>query len=104
MNCDHQNRRVKVLTEGPHYAREDCLDCGRFIRWCKKPETIAREARTIEMLSALKHNNSLSHWEHNFVISLIEQGVKKLSPKQLVLLEEISKAAPREPAGTVDDY
>lgn len=22
----------------PHYGREDCADCGRFIRWVPKPE------------------------------------------------------------------
>lgn len=25
------------MTSGPHYARLDCRDCGKFVKWAKKP-------------------------------------------------------------------
>lgn len=34
----HVETIVTVLNEGPHHARENCVLCGRFVAFSKKPE------------------------------------------------------------------
>ena len=26
-----------IQTQGPHYARRECIDCGRFLKWERSP-------------------------------------------------------------------
>lgn len=37
--CGSDNLIETELSEGPHYGREDCEDCKRFLRWLPKPDT-----------------------------------------------------------------
>lgn len=38
-SCAHEGPHpVTVMNEGKHYARVDCGECSRFMRWLPKPE------------------------------------------------------------------
>jgi hypothetical protein len=89
MNCQHQNKSVSLCETGPHYGKELCAICGKFLRWLPKPETAMRNAKHIEMLQDLACVK-LPPWEREFTEGLREDGaLKKLSPKQQALLVEI---------------
>lgn len=37
--CGHEGPHpVQVMSEGKHYARVDCGECSRFLRWLPKPD------------------------------------------------------------------
>lgn len=39
-NCKHPGpHTVEVQTSGVHYAKIECINCRRFIRWLSKPES-----------------------------------------------------------------
>ena len=37
--CHSPNLVQTPTPKGPHHAREECGDCGRFVRWVPKPES-----------------------------------------------------------------
>lgn len=85
--CQHFNSRVTPTPELSHHAREDCLDCGKFLRWLPKPETIQRQADNAEKIVRLRSAN-LPKWEAGFMLSLEKQG-RHFSPKQQATLDKI---------------
>jgi hypothetical protein len=57
--CAHGNTRIEQLTNGPHYAKEVCTNCGRVLRWLPKPETIERRQRNGFRLAKLDVRDGL---------------------------------------------
>jgi hypothetical protein len=95
MSCEHVNVRFTLTPELKHHGREDCADCGRFLRWVPKPQTIERNkenARRIEFLG----NAQLNMWEKQFVLTVRKQG-SRLSPKQQTKLDEIYERHANKP-------
>lgn len=90
-NCEHNTVKETLTPESPHYARIDCLDCGRFVRWVKHPANVARDYDAANHIALLKARNDLSEREREFVLSLDRQ-MPKLSPKQREWLESIWRA------------
>jgi hypothetical protein len=88
-NCEHLRTKSILTPEGPHYAKSICEDCGRFVRWEPKPETIERHIRNAELISALKQK-PLSDWEKEFLLSLEKWG-PHLTPNQQNRLNIIAK-------------
>jgi hypothetical protein len=35
--CPHTETRIVELQGHPHWAREECANCGKFLRWPKRP-------------------------------------------------------------------
>ena len=35
--CDSVHVKTHLMTEGPHYAKQVCGDCGKFLKWEKNP-------------------------------------------------------------------
>jgi len=88
--CSHLNTVSERLPAGHvHFGKVRCLDCGRFIRWEPKPETIARYRLSGFKLARLAMNSQLNAWERNFVQSLL--GHHKLSPRQAAIVERMAK-------------
>lgn len=90
MKCPHTNTTTTETPQGPHHAKVICDDCGAFVRWLPKPETLARMDNNAKLIKALDHDNvPLSEWERGFVKSIGAQ--KKLSPRQQEKLEALAK-------------
>lgn len=86
--CAHSEVTVTLTPHLTHYAREDCAQCGQFVRWQPKPATVEKarqNAATVERLASV----SLTDWEKGFVLSLAKQGFR-LSPKQQETLDRIA--------------
>jgi hypothetical protein len=69
-----------------HHAKEVCADCGIFIRWLPKPETVERQKQNAEILTALA-KKPLPEWEREFVRTLATH--KNISPKQQKILLQL---------------
>lgn len=39
--CGSIDLRETIMSHGPHYSRLDCNDCGKFVKWGKKPANSA---------------------------------------------------------------
>ena len=37
--CESSNLEQRLTPDGPHYAAERCLNCGRHLRWIPKPDS-----------------------------------------------------------------
>lgn len=94
--CNHNQKKVTLTPETIHYAREDCADCGKFLRWLKHPETIARELEEAKQREALWKVPNLPEWEKGFLLSLDKQG-GKMSPKQRSVFERIWNQYGKQP-------
>ena len=83
--CKH---RATVTQQEPrgatHFSREICLECGAFVRWLPRPETIERERVNAFRLARLGMCGGLSKWERSFVHHVSQQ--RKLSPRQQLVL------------------
>lgn len=88
MNCEHTNTTFTPTPSGPHHGKTVCDDCGKFLRWEKKPETVERETQTAARIVALRDNPNLNEWEKGFIKSLDESG-PKFSPRQLEILDRV---------------
>lgn len=88
MNCSHQNVKFTATPHLPHHGREDCANCGKFLRWSPKPETVEKQAENGRRLVALRNDERLSAWERSFIASLDGQG-PKISPKQQQTLDSV---------------
>lgn len=90
--CHHANTKTTLTPEGMHYARTDCLDCGKFLRWEKNPATLERGKRNARLIANLSDPGAtLSEWERGFIKSLSAIDPCKLSPKQQDKLDAIGK-------------
>lgn len=87
MNCGHNNEQFQLTPELTHYGKVLCGTCGRFVRWEKKPETVAKLAENADKLEFLR-KQKLTDWESGFVLSLEKQG--RPSPKQQAKLDEVA--------------
>lgn len=93
--CQHHRLDVVETPEGPHYAKEVCADCGRFIKWLPKPENLQKIKDTQDRLRILWKYHDLTAWEKQFLMSIEKAGCR-CSPKQQAVLESIwSKYAGR---------
>lgn len=88
MHCEHSEQDLVLTPELLHYGKNVCRQCGRFMGWAKKPETVTREARNAVILAALKEK-PLTEWEKQFVLSLEKQG-RHFSPKQQDILVRLA--------------
>lgn len=86
MNCLHPVIRVELTPNGPHFGKQICSDCGKFLGWEKKPETQDRERKLSEFFQGAR-SARLTQWERTFVDKL--EGVKP-SPKQLEIVSQIA--------------
>lgn len=84
MNCTHDNTRTTELPKGSmHFARVDCNDCQRFVKWLPFPETLIRQeenARRVKTLQGMPQDT----WTQGFLASF----PKKPSPKQQAVLDK----------------
>jgi hypothetical protein len=83
--CSHPRTIVVPQKSGPHFARQICADCKKFLGWLPKPETIARRKENAEILTALSKLRGLSEWERGFIRDIASH--KNLSPKQQSQIE-----------------
>lgn len=86
--CEHLRTHMIRMPAGHiHYAKVVCSDCDKFVRWEPKPETLERQKKNAEILSALALCPDLPPWERGFVRYLATQ--KHFSPKQQKKLLEV---------------
>lgn len=47
MTCPRCGSEQTTIVEGkgPHHARENCADCGRWLRWVTRPSNAVRPAK-----------------------------------------------------------
>lgn len=87
--CAHLATRTEQMPAGgAHYAREVCVECGRYVRWLPRPETVERQRVNAFSLAKLSMCEGLSDWERGFVRDVSRQ--RKLSPKQQALVERLA--------------
>lgn len=90
MNCEHANPEFIATPESTHHGKYICPDCGRFIGWAPKPETVERQKAQRKLIAQLSEDSMpLSPWERGFIASLAKQ--EKLSPKQADKLNEVAR-------------
>jgi hypothetical protein len=85
--CSHPHRVIVPEKRGPHFAKQLCVDCKRFLGWVAKPETIARRQKIDHTLSELAKVEQLSEWERQFIRDAANH--RHLSPKQDRCLRDI---------------
>ena len=91
-DCLHLHLNTTLTPHLPHHGRLDCLDCGKFVGWAKKPETLIREQENEVKIKRLAEIlPQLGEWEREFVGSLKRQGAK-ISPRQQEKLDQIFKS------------
>lgn len=78
-DCPHEVVEEIFLPSGPHYAKQVCRECRKFLRWSPKPETIHRREENKAILTALA-KRELPEWERCFVRELAR--CRDLSPRQ----------------------
>lgn len=85
--CTHSVTVFMPEKNGPHHGKALCRDCGKFMGWVAKPETIERQLRNAATLTMLSKRDDLGPWERQFVRSI--SGLKHLSPKQQKILDDL---------------
>lgn len=89
--CDHAHLATRHLPPGSvHHARVVCAQCGAFIRWLPKPETIQRRRLNAIKLTKLALCGGLNTWQRNFIRDVSQ--LRCLSPRQQSKLDEIAAA------------
>ena len=84
MNCTHEKTRINVLPQGSkHYAKEECADCGRYIRFVPFPETLAKREENKRRLKILQ-GMPQDEWTKGFLATFPE----KPSPKQQAVFDK----------------
>lgn len=86
--CQHTTTEFVRTPDGPHHGKTLCVECGRFLRWEKKPETLSRETENRVSLERLAALPGLTAWERGFLASLKKQ--RKFSPKQQARLLDLA--------------
>lgn len=87
--CPHQRKTVVPEKRGPHFAKQVCSDCGKFLGWMPKPETIKRRAENAVILAALSKLPDLPAWERQFVRDLSSHA--RTSPREQAKLLELQE-------------
>lgn len=87
--CQHAHTVVTKEQHGPHYARETCSDCRKFVRWVPKPETILQKQKNAEILTALSKLDDLNGWERQFIRDVVtHKNLSKKQQEQIFLLRD----------------
>ena len=88
--CEHRATVTQRLPAGhKHFSKEICIQCGAFVRWLPKPETVQRQRLNAFRLARLAMRPDLTGWERQFIRSVGEK--KHLSPKQQALVERLCR-------------
>ena len=45
--CEHKHVRLTLTPNLIHYAREDCEDCHKFVRWVARPADSTRSKKIV---------------------------------------------------------
>jgi hypothetical protein len=85
--CKHANTYLERMAAGPHYARKLCHDCGVFIKWVPKPETLEKKRLHGFRLAKLAMCAQLNAWERHFVSNMSRQ--RKFSPRQQAQIDQL---------------
>ena len=85
--CTHDRVYTLPADKGPHYAKKVCAECGKFLGWVPKPETLERKERNAKIVTELSKVDALPPLERNFIRSLATQ--RNISPKQETILLEL---------------
>jgi len=86
--CSHKATVNEQMARGDtHHAREVCTDCGVFIRWVPKPETLERRRLNICRIAKLSMQGGLSDREREFVASVSK--LKRWSPRQQACFDRL---------------
>jgi hypothetical protein len=88
--CLHEATRAVDMPPGSrHYKRLECANCGLFLRFIAKPETIERVRLNGYKLAQLTMCDRLNQFERSFIDSLAKAGQTRLSPKQQAVFDRI---------------
>jgi len=85
--CGHP--ATVIQSESPeslHYARELCANCGRFIRWLPKPETVEHRTFNAFRLAKLGMCVALNAWEQNLSTMYRNSGRFRQSKVQSLIV------------------
>jgi len=86
--CGHFFERRELMPPGyQHHAKVTCRECGAFLRWISKPETLERQRRNAARLARLAMCDGLTRWERNFVNDLLNRDQRRLSPRQHAIFD-----------------
>jgi hypothetical protein len=86
--CKHGATTSELMSPGHvHHAREVCIDCGKFLRWLPKRETLEKGTLNAIRLEALSKRPELTDWERSFVRGM--QKLRKFSPRQQVWIDRL---------------
>jgi hypothetical protein len=86
--CEHSATVTERMPEGhAHYASKRCADCGAFICWLPKLETIERRRLNAFKLVKLVMCDRLTSWERHFVRDASQR--KRVSPKQQEIIDRL---------------
>lgn len=88
--CGSSKFKEIVVDSGVHYSKIHCLDCDRFIRWGKNPQTIQRERDRQVLVDRLLSRDDLNDWQRGFLTSIRSQH--KLTPKQQQALDKLASS------------
>jgi hypothetical protein len=95
--CSHSATVTERMPEGHnHYAAERCADCGAFLRWLPKPETVERRRLNAFRLENLAMCDRLTSWERHFVRDVSQR--KRVSPKQQEIIDRLCAIYVKEAA------
>ena len=86
-DCKHSVVQTVPTPELQHFAKEVCADCGAFLRWLPKPETLERQKERQTQIEELRATGKLSDWEREFLATIIAK--RTLSPKQYECFNEM---------------
>lgn len=88
--CGASSLSVKPASP-PHHEKLVCGECGHFLRWLPKPETVKKQAKLRATLEVLM-SKPLVGWDRIFVRNLHKQARRRtvhLTQKQLEQLTRI---------------
>ena len=88
MNCQHTKSDFIPTPELTHHGKNVCSECGKFMGWAPKPETMEKQQRNATRIVTLRNEPRLSTWEKGFIATLDGQG-PKISPRQQEVLDSI---------------
>jgi len=78
---------VPTPENSPHYEKQICRMCDRFLVWQPKPRNRQKQEQVQATITALLESRGPTDWEREFLTST--KGKRALSPKQISILQEI---------------
>jgi len=87
--CQHNATHVQQMAAAhPHHAAERCADCGAFLRWLPRPETLETRRLNAFHLAKLSTCDALTPWQRDFMRDVSQR--KTLSPRQQAIIDELA--------------